>query len=146
LKREILVSASPQESWVALMEDDHLVELMYDRPDQSRIVGDIFQGRVEAVLPGIQAAFVNIGTEKAGFLHASDLDYEDEDDDNGDSGGRRKGRKEVPIQDVIRQGQEVLVQVTKEPIGPPFDHPDFHAGSVPCLHARVLPCRGEPEN
>jgi len=116
LKREILVSASPQESWVALMEDDNLVELMYDRPDQNRLVGDIFQGRVEAVLPGIQAAFVNIGTEKAGFLHASDLDYEGEDDDNGDNGGRRKGRKEVPIQDVIRQGQEVLVQVTKEPI------------------------------
>ena len=101
---------------MALMEDDNLVELMYDRPDQNRLVGDIFQGRVEAVLPGIQAAFVNIGTEKAGFLHASDLDYEGEDDDNGDNGGRRKSRKEVPIQDVIRQGQEVLVQVTKEPI------------------------------
>ncbi len=81
LKREILVSASPQESWVALLEDDRLVELMYDRPDQGRLVGDIFLGRVEAVLPGIQAAFVNIGTEKAGFLHASDLDYEDEDED-----------------------------------------------------------------
>jgi len=99
------------------MEDDHLVELMYDRPDQSRLVGDIFLGRVEAVLPGIQAAFVNIGTEKAGFLHASDLDYDDEDEDNGENGGRRKRRKEVPIQDVVRQGQDVLVQVTKEPIG-----------------------------
>jgi ribonuclease G len=100
------------------MEDDRLVELMYDRPDQGRLVGDIFLGRVEAVLPGIQAAFVNIGTEKAGFLHASDLDYdEDEDDENGDNGGRRKKRKEAPIQDVVKQGQEVLVQVTKEPIG-----------------------------
>ncbi len=118
MKREILVSASPQESWVALLEDEHLVELMYDRPDQSRLVGDIFLGKVEAVLPGIQASFVDIGTEKAGFLHASDLDYADDDDDeNGDNGGRRRGRKEVPIQDVIRQGQEVLVQVTKEAIG-----------------------------
>ena len=118
MKREILVSASPQESWVALMEDDHLVELMYDRPDQGRLVGDIFLGRVEAVLPGIQAAFVNIGTEKAGFLHASDLDHEgDEDDENGDNGGRRRNRKEVPpIQNLIRQGQDILVQVTKEPI------------------------------
>ncbi|TFH65082.1 MAG: S1 RNA-binding domain-containing protein, partial [Gemmatimonadales bacterium] len=117
MKREILVSASPQESWVALLEDDRLVELMHDRPDQGRLVGDIFLGRVEAVLPGIQAAFVNIGTEKAGFLHASDLDSEDEDEDNGENGGRRKSRKEVPIQDVIRQGQDLLVQVTKEPIG-----------------------------
>ncbi len=118
MKREILVSASPQESWVALLEDGRLVELMFDRPDQGRLVGDIFLGKVEAVLPGIQAAFVDIGREKAGFLHASDLDYQDEDDDdNGENGGRRRGRKEVPIQDVIRQGEKVLVQVTKEPIG-----------------------------
>lgn len=118
MKREILVSASPQESWVALLEDGRLVELMYDRPDQGRLVGDIFLGRVEAVLPGIQAAFVNIGTDKAGFLHASDLDFEPDDDgDNGDNGGRRRGKKTVPIQDVVRQGQEILVQVTKEPIG-----------------------------
>jgi ribonuclease G len=113
-----LVSASPQESWVALLEDGRLVELMYDRPDQSRLVGDIFLGKVDAVLPGIQAAFVDIGSDKAGFLHASDLDYADDDEeDNGDNGGGRRSRKEVPIQDVIRQGQEVLVQVTKEPIG-----------------------------
>jgi len=103
---------------VALLEDSRLVELMFDRPDQNRLVGDIFLGRVEAVLPGIQAAFVDIGTEKAGFLHASDLDYEEDDEEeNGNGGGRHRARKEVPIQDLIRQGQEVLVQVTKEPIG-----------------------------
>jgi len=113
-----LISATQQESWVALLEDRRLVELMFDRPDQDRLVGDIFLGRVEAVLPGIQAAFVDIGTEKAGFLHASDLDYEDDDEEeNGNGAGRRRTRKEVPIQDLIRQGQEVLVQVTKEPIG-----------------------------
>jgi ribonuclease G len=113
-----LVSASPQESWVALLEDGRLVEIMYDRPDQGRLVGDIFLGKVEAVLPGIQAAFVNIGTEKAGFLHASDLEYEsDEDEENGENGGRRRNRKEVPIQDAIRQGQDLLVQVTKEAMG-----------------------------
>jgi ribonuclease G len=67
------VSATPQESWVALLEDEELVEIMFDRPDQNRVVGDIFLGRVEAVLPGIQAAFVDIGTDKAGFLHVSDL-------------------------------------------------------------------------
>lgn len=118
MKREILISATQQESWVAIVEDRHLVELMFDRPDQSRLVGDIFLGKVEAVLPGIQAAFVDIGTDKAGFLHASDLDYEEEDDeDEGNGGGRRRARREVPIQDVISQGQQVLVQVTKEPIG-----------------------------
>ena len=90
LRREILVSATPQESWVALLEDNQLVEIMFDRPDTDRLVGDIFLGRVEAVLPGIQAAFVDIGTGKAGFLHVSDLNYgqEDaEDDANGDGNG-----------------------------------------------------------
>ena len=118
MKREILISATRKESWVAILEDRKLVELMFDRPDQDRLVGDIFLGKVEAVLPGIQAAFVDIGTDKAGFLHASDLDNGEEDEDeNGNGGGRRRKRREVPIQDLIRQGQEILVQVTKEPIG-----------------------------
>ncbi|RMH17348.1 MAG: ribonuclease G, partial [Gemmatimonadetes bacterium] len=73
MRREILVSATQHEQWVALLEDKQLVEIMFDRPDQGRLVGDIFKGRVEAVLPGIQAAFVDIGTEKAGFLHVSDV-------------------------------------------------------------------------
>src|SRR2546425_5221045 len=62
-------------------EDDRLVELLVDRPDARRTVGDIYLGTVEAVLPGIQAAFVNIGAEKSAFLHASDLiESEDEDE------------------------------------------------------------------
>jgi ribonuclease G len=94
LKREILVTATQHESWVALLEDKKLVELMFDRPDQDRIVGDIFLGRVEAVLPGIQAAFVDIGTEKAGFLHVSDIYRGDEsDDDSGNGNGNGNGRK-----------------------------------------------------
>ena len=85
MRREILVSASSQETWVALLEDRQLVELMFDRPDQGRLVGDIYLGRVEAVLPGIQAAFVDIGTEKAGFLHVSDLVYDEDDDEDGEA-------------------------------------------------------------
>ena len=119
MKREILISATPQETWVALMEDDRLVELMLDRPDHGRLVGDIYLGRVEAVLPGIQAAFVDIGTDKAGFLHVSDLvaDDEDEDDENGNGGRGRRSRKLPPIQDQLQKGESVIVQVTKEPIG-----------------------------
>jgi ribonuclease G len=124
LRREILVTATHQESWVALLEDDQLVEIMLDRPDQGRMVGDIYLGRVEAVIAGIQAAFVDIGTEKAGFLHVSDLGNEvDDDDDNGDDNGSRgngegrRSRKYPPIQDQLQKGQEIMVQVTKEPIG-----------------------------
>jgi ribonuclease G len=127
MKREILINGNPRETRVAIIEDDQLVELMVDRPDARRTVGDIYVGKVEAVLPGIQAAFVDIGTEKSAFLHASDLVYaedepEEPDDENGDedesaeNGGRRGRSKAPPIQDVIKKGQEILVQVSKEPI------------------------------
>lgn len=125
MKREILVNATPRETRVAIIEDGLLVELLVDRPDARRMVGDVYLGKVEAVLPGIQAAFVNIGTEKSAFLHAADVVIEegevvaeDDDDDNGDdSNGDRRGRHAVPpIQDLLKRGQEILVQVTKEPI------------------------------
>ena len=130
MKREILINASPRETRVAILEDDQLVELLVDRPDARRMVGDIYLGRVEAVLPGIQAAFVDIGTEKSAFLHASDLVFPDddgegdEDDDESDDESRDEkrriadGRREKapPIQDVLKRGQDIVVQVSKEPI------------------------------
>jgi ribonuclease G len=132
LKREILMNTTARETRVAILEDDVLVELMVDRPDAARMVGDIYKGRVEAVLPGIQAAFVDIGTEKAAFLHVSDVavDEDDEDDEpgatpppaeddeaGGGGGGGGRGRRALPpIQDIVKKGQELLVQVSKEPI------------------------------
>ena len=75
---------------MAIVEDDQLVELLVDRPESRRSVGDIYLGKVEAVLPGIQAAFVDIGAEKSAFLHASDLVEAEEEDldeeENGDDG------------------------------------------------------------
>ena len=91
MKREILISGSARETRVAILDDDRLVELLVDRPDARRMVGDIYLGTVEAVLPGIQAAFVNIGAEKSAFLHASDLieaDDDDEPSDRDDQNGR----------------------------------------------------------
>jgi len=113
------VSATARESWVALMEDGQLVEMMLDRADSGRLLGDIYLGKVDAVLPGIQAAFVDIGADKAGFLHVSDLETEDEDDDNGGGGGgrRRGARQYPPIQGTLQKGQAIIVQVTKEPMG-----------------------------
>ena len=139
MKREILINAASRETRVAILEDDRLVELLVDRPDSRRMIGDIYLGKVEAVLPGIQAAFVNIGTDKSAFLHASDL-LEDEDEDadpedkadaedprdteaptrshghgNGHNGDRSRS-KVPPIQDILKRGQDIIVQVTKEPI------------------------------
>ena len=87
MKREILINATQRETRVAILEDDELVELLVDRPDARRMVGDIYLGKVDAVLPGLQAAFVDIGTEKSAFLHASDLVYPDgagDDDDRSE--------------------------------------------------------------
>jgi ribonuclease G len=118
MKREILIAATPQETRVAILEDDVLVELMVDRPDAERIVGDVYIGQVQAVLPGIQAAFVDIGTDKAAFLHASDVAPEDDTDDDDDAERDRSSRNNhPPLQDMIEKGQRLLVQASKEPIG-----------------------------
>src|SRR5688572_33415094 len=115
MKREILINATPRETRVAILEDDQLVELLVDRPDARRMVGDIYLGRIEAVLPGIQAAFVDIGTEKSAFLHSSDVVYPDEkngaadtdadeaaDAEESDERPRRGRTKEIPIQDAVK--------------------------------------------
>jgi ribonuclease G len=110
--KEVLINSTSQEVRVAIVEDGELVEFMVERAATRRLVGDIYLGRVNAILPGIQAAFVDIGYEKAGFLHASDLvpdaegmegevDVDDngrrggrdhDDDDDRDEGGRGRGR------------------------------------------------------
>src|SRR5437879_1772674 len=86
-----------------------------------RTVGNIYQGKVEAVLPGIQAAFVDIGVGKSAFLHASDLIEPDEDElddeENGNGKASRASRKLPNVQDALRRGENLLVQVIKEPIG-----------------------------
>src|SRR5580765_861689 len=117
MKREILINANPRETRVAIIEDDELLELLVDRPEARRMVGDIYLGRVDAVLPGIQAAFVDIGTEKSAFLHASDLVFPDDDarDEKDDSRNGRRA-KVPPIQDLLKRGQDIVVQVSKEPI------------------------------
>jgi len=130
MRREIIINASPRETRIALLEDKHLVEVMVERPEAVRRVGDIYKGRVNAVLPGMQAAFVDLGLEKSAFLHASDLTPDDESDlddlfdeeENGDDrkGGGGRGRRDEPaprIEEALKKGQEILVQITKEPIG-----------------------------
>ncbi len=141
MQKSIIINADPKETRVAILEDKQLVELLVERPDDRRIVGDIYKGKVNAVLPGMQAAFVEIGLAKTAFLHASDLaaslvggdvDLLDDDDEPGNGGGggrssggrdrgrggRRKSRRESApkIEDHLQKSQEVVVQVTKEPI------------------------------
>ncbi len=95
--KEVLINSTSQEVRAAIVEEGELVEFMVERAATRRLVGDIYIGRVNAILPGIQAAFVDIGYEKAGFLHAGDLvpdtdSFEMDVDDNDDRGGRGRGR------------------------------------------------------
>lgn len=121
--REIIVSAEAHQTRVAILESSQLVEFMIERPEQRRIVGDIYMGRVTAILPGIQAAFLDIGLEKGAFLHASDLapnledlDFEDEEETSAPKRGREPAKR-LAIEEQLKKGDELLVQVMKEPIG-----------------------------
>ncbi len=108
---ELLANVTPQETRVAVVENGMLQEVFIERARRRGQVGNIYKGVVSRVLPGMQAAFIDIGLDKAAFLHASDiavLDDEEkvEQNGNGDS-----------ISRLLQQGQEVLVQVIKDPLG-----------------------------
>ena len=123
--KKILFNATPTEKRAALLENEKVVELVVERPDSMRFEGNIYRGKIVSILPGIQSAFVNIGMEKAAFLHASDVDPAlllDKGDaliDRYASDPKFKRHKiaRIPIEKIIEDGQEILVQVIKEPIG-----------------------------
>ncbi len=126
MKTEIIINVASNETRIAILEDGKLVEILVERPEKERMVGDIYKGVVSAVLPGMQAAFIDIGQEKSAFLHVSDMVDSPEflsmfdDDADEDAGPPPKGRGgryyQIPIQDMLQKGQDLLVQVTKEPI------------------------------
>lgn len=160
MKREIVINASALEVRVALLEDNSLAEFYLERDDHRGLVGNIYKGKVTRVLPGMQAAFVDIGLEKAGFLHVSDFQGETDglssiaevlgeedvetdeppgveaiddsaqpaDDANHDAAPtehraarrkppRRPHRSRLPIEQQLRRGQEIIVEIAKEPMG-----------------------------
>jgi ribonuclease G len=105
-KRELLVSVDVGEQRVAVLEDDRVAEVYLERPDRRSIAGNIYKGSVDNVLPGMEAAFVEIGLEKNGFLYVDEIVRPELE-------GRGKGRK---IQDLLSRGQDVLVQAVKDPM------------------------------
>ncbi len=109
MPQEILINVTPQETRVAILEQGIVQELHIDRSSSLGIVGNIYRGTVCRVLPGMQSAFVEIGLQRAAFLHVADI-MECHIDD-GDI------KIEKPIQEVLHEGQSVIVQVIKEPIG-----------------------------
>ncbi len=156
MKKDIIINSTANEHRIAILEDGKLAELFVETPGKERMVGDIYFGKVAKVMPGIRAAFIDVGLQQDAFLHFSDIGtslseynalFDEEDDDEDDSsdpssqgshaaaqaGGaaatdveRRKGapsnggrdRAERRAPDVnLEKGQEILVQITKEPVG-----------------------------
>ncbi len=119
--KELVVNVNAKEKRVAYLQDGVVKEIYYERASEVDYTGNIYKGKVQRVLPGMQAAFVEIGLEKASFLYVSDVrdelggDFEeDSDEDNKNS----KSWKEAPqIQNLLKPGQEVMVQIARGPIG-----------------------------
>ena len=101
MKAEILINVTPTETRVTVVENGVLQEVFIEREHLRGLVGNIYKGKVIRVLPGMQAAFVDIGLERAGFIHASDI---------------KGGDSKTPINSLLHEGQTLVVQVTKDPI------------------------------
>ena len=113
MAKEIAVDAERDQTRAALLEDGNLVEIYIEKNHGLRIAGNIYKGKVANVLPGMQAAFVDIGLDKNAFLYVDDIYIQNEFLENGDT----RKIKNNSIKDVLKLGQEIVVQVIKEPIG-----------------------------
>lgn len=113
MSAELLLNVTPSETRVAMIEGGTLQEIHIERDARRGIVGNIYKGRVSRVLPGMQAAFVDIGLEKAAFLHASDIVPHTE----CVAENEKKQFQVRDISELVRQGQDIVVQVVKDPLG-----------------------------
>ena len=127
MKQEIFINSSPQESRIAIIEDGLLAEFLIERKEEMGIAGNIYKGKVSRVLPGMQAAFVDIGMEKAAFLHASDYSSVPEDVQLIGASGedveieapppKRVSHRRLPLEKQLSRDEAILVQVAKDPLG-----------------------------
>lgn len=122
MSTEIMINAASEETRVALLENKEVAELYIDRRKEGGVVGNIYKGRVVKILPGIQAAFVDIGLERAAFLYVSDAGADAEEyarmlEEEGLEGRLELKSTKYSIEEILQEGQEVVVQVAKEPLG-----------------------------
>ena len=140
MNKEMIVSSNGHETIVAILEDDLVAEVFVERERQRGVVGNVYKGRVSKVLPGMQSSFIEIGLERDGFLYVADVidtleefdrleadegdsradGQRDRDGSTGSPSPRAEPRSDKPqqkIEELLREGQEILVQVVKEPLG-----------------------------
>ncbi len=151
---DILINATPYENRIALVENGNLVEFHLERPSEKSLVGNIYCGRVVRVLPGMQAAFVDIGLERTGFLFVNDVHVSAMDIEQRLSTDQERCRQialqpsqqderspagEVSsIEELLKEGQEILVQISKEPIGSKGARLTCHI-TLPCRNLVFMP-------
>jgi len=149
---DLIISVTHYETRVALIENGTVSELYIERSGDRSIAGNIYKGRVVRVLPGMQAAFVDIGLDKAAFLYVSDVYDNLEDIEKMMAGNEENQQEDEPhreeaegiwpmemhIEDRLQEGQEVLVQVAKEPLGSKGARITSHI-SIPGRHLVLMP-------
>ena len=121
MSKEIYINVDHYEKRLVVMDNKKVEEFCVEGHGSVNLVGNIYKGRVESVLPGIDAAFVNIGLEKNGFLYVSDVEKDASDfdrllDDDVAVTPDKKNEKKQSISAVLKKGDEVLAQIVKEPI------------------------------
>lgn len=151
---EILINSRPYEVRIALVEDGHLTEFHMQRPTEKGLMGNIYLGKVVRVLPGMQAAFIDIGLERTGFLYVDDVFVPDKKDsipnpalhsnpryellDPSLPEYTKKGSQGHHIEDLLKEGQSILVQVSKDPIGTKGARLTCHF-TLPCRNLVYIP-------
>jgi len=154
MSSEILMNSTDRETRLALVEDSQVVELHIERKGERGIVGNIYKGRVIKVLPGMQAAFVDIGLSRAAFLYVGDIHHHvhdlqlmvNEDVENDQTEENDEIRDQLhqpippfsPIEDLIQEGEDILVQISKEPLGSKGARITSHI-SIPGRHLVFMP-------
>ncbi len=128
MSEEILINVTPQETRVAVVENGMLQEMLIERSRKRGLVGNIYLGKVSRVLPGMQAAFVDIGVVRTAFIHVSDLTFTSNGED----------RETPTIEQILREGDKLLVQVTKDPLGSKGARLTTHL-SIPSRYLVMMP-------
>ena len=140
MSEEILINVTPRETRVAVVENGMLQEVHVERAQKRGYVGNVYKGRVQRVMPGMQAVFVEIGLDRAAFLHASDIVRPQPTGVEGEANGNGNGNggPTPSISELVHEGQEIVVQVVKDPIGTKGARLSTHL-SIPSRYLVLLP-------
>ena len=136
MSEEILINVTPRETRVAHVENGMLQEVFIERAKRRGLVGNVYKGRIQRVMPGMQAAFVDVGLARTAFLHASDILRGNLESEVAE--GVASTAANLSIELLVREGQEVIVQVVKDPIGSKGARLSTHL-SIPSRYLVLLP-------